>query len=56
MENLSEYEEGSERLRRIMGWSIVLAGLGFIGLFGGEIFLGPLREVVFGMAHLHYAT
>jgi hypothetical protein len=56
MESLNEYEEGSERLRRIMEWSIVLAGLGFIGWFGREIFLGPLREVVFGMAHLHYAT
>jgi hypothetical protein len=55
MENPPEYE-GSERLRQIMGWSIVASGLGFIGWFGLEIFMGSLREVVFGMARLHYGS
>ena len=39
-----------------MGWSIVGAGLGFICWFGGEIFVGSLRDVVFSMARLHYGT
>jgi hypothetical protein len=51
-----EYEEGSEKLRRAMGWSIVAAGLGFIFWFGWEVFFGSLRNVVFGMAQVHYAT
>jgi hypothetical protein len=55
MDNL-EYEEGSEKLRRAMGWSIVVAGLGFILWFGCEVFFGSLRSVVFGMARVHYAT
>lgn len=55
MDNL-EYEEGSEKLRRAMGWSIVAAGLGFILWFGCEVFFGSLRSVVFGMARVHYAT
>jgi hypothetical protein len=55
MDNL-EYEEGSEKLRRAMGWSIVSAGLGFIFWFGWEVFFGSLRSVVFGMARVHYAT
>jgi hypothetical protein len=46
MDNL-EYEEGSEKLRRAMGWSIVVAGLGFILWFGCEVFFGSLRSVVF---------
>jgi len=55
MDNL-EYEEGSEKLRRAMGWSIVVAGLGFILWFGCEVFFGSLRSVVFGMARVHYAA
>lgn len=55
MEN-PEYEEGSEKLRRAMGWSIVVAGLGFIFWFAWEVFFGSLSSVVFGMARLHYAT
>lgn len=55
MDEPTEYE-GSERIRRIMGWSIVAAGLGFIGWFAWEIFMGSLRPVVLRMSHLHYAT
>jgi hypothetical protein len=49
-------QPADKRIRHIMGWSIVAAGLGFIGWFGWEIFFGTLRPVVFGMSHLHYAT
>ena len=52
----TEYEEGSELLRRVMGWTIVIAGTGFVVWFGGAIFFGSLRSVVFGMAQQHYAT
>jgi hypothetical protein len=55
MDDPKEYESG-ERTRKIMGWGIVAAGLGFICWFGGEIFMGSLRDVVFGMARLHYGT
>lgn len=51
----SEYE-GRECIRRIMGWSIVPVGLGFVGWFGWGIFMGYLQPVVSGMSHLHYAT
>jgi hypothetical protein len=52
----NEYEEGSELLRRVMGWAIVIAGTGFILWFGYAIFFGSLESVVFGMAQQHYAT
>jgi hypothetical protein len=54
--NPNEYEEGSELLRRVMGWSIVFAGTGFVSWFGYEVFFGSLRDIVFGMARQHYVT
>jgi|GEM_PF-1814829 hypothetical protein len=54
--DIGENEPTDKYLRYLMGLSIVLAGLGFIGWFGWEIFFGTLRPVVFGMSHLHYAT
>src|ERR1700722_14462047 len=55
MEDSGQYESG-ERTRKLMGWSIVAAGLGFIFWFGAEVFIGSLRDVVFNMARIHYGT
>lgn len=52
----NEYEEGSELLRKVMGWTIVVAGFGFVAWFGYAVFFGSLTDVVFGMARIHYAT
>jgi hypothetical protein len=52
----TEYEEGSELSRRVMGSTIVVVGTGFVVWFGCAIFFGSLKGVVFGMAQQHYAT
>jgi hypothetical protein len=52
----NEYEEGSEYLRRVMGWTIVIVGGAFVAWFGYSIFVGSLRDVVIEVAHNHYAS
>jgi hypothetical protein len=52
----TEYEDDSELSRRVMGWTIVVAGTGFVVWFGSAIYLGSLKSVVFGVAQQHFAT